>query len=303
MRYPIVFTADVAGDIQQYERLARFANEIKARGVVLGGDLAPWSEGHDLISAQRDFFENFLVPYSRGLRNNNSHVYVMMGNDDFRINVDVLERYDGDAFAYIHGRRVPVAEGFDIYGYSYVPLTPFDLKDWEKFDVRSLGVKRKKGFLGWFQQKERVIPSNVRMKGIVSSENGFQKVVFDEHDITDTIEDDLNDEGLLKRPERTLYVFHTPPYGTKLDKISQLRSVGSRAVRRFVEQNSPYATLSGHIHESPDISGYYADKVGNSPCFAVGNGNDNEGRYIAALLFDLCDIASTMERRILPLDE
>ena len=45
-------------------------------------------------------------------------------------------------------------------------------------------------------------------------------------------------------------VSHEPPYGTNADLAYSNRHVGSRVVRKFVEQHQPDLCLCGHIHES-----------------------------------------------------
>jgi Predicted phosphoesterases, related to the Icc protein len=45
-------------------------------------------------------------------------------------------------------------------------------------------------------------------------------------------------------------VIHTPPLNTKADRLGSGVSVGSPAVRRFLERAQPEVCLTGHIHES-----------------------------------------------------
>ena len=64
---------------------------------------------------------------------------------------------------------------------------------------------------------------------------------------------------------RAMFLFHTPPYNTGLDraaldgkKVNYVDldvHVGSIAVRRFIESRQPLLTLHGHIHESARITG------------------------------------------------
>ena len=46
--------------------------------------------------------------------------------------------------------------------------------------------------------------------------------------------------------------------------------VGSRAIRSFVAAQQPRLVLSGHIHESPRISGAWRDQVGRTPVVNPG---------------------------------
>lgn len=50
--------------------------------------------------------------------------------------------------------------------------------------------------------------------------------------------------------ERVVAVIHTPPLNTKADRLGSGVSVGSAAVRRFLERAQPEVCLTGHIHES-----------------------------------------------------
>ena len=47
-----------------------------------------------------------------------------------------------------------------------------------------------------------------------------------------------------------LLVAHTPPFDTAADKVNGTVSVGSHAVRTFIEKVQPEVCLTGHIHES-----------------------------------------------------
>jgi uncharacterized protein len=69
----------------------------------------------------------------------------------------------------------------------------------------------------------------------------------------------------LDNPERAVFNFHVPPYGTGLDEAPVLDSdlrvqtavgqvkmaaVGSTAVKETIERFQPLASLHGHVHES-----------------------------------------------------
>lgn len=61
-------------------------------------------------------------------------------------------------------------------------------------------------------------------------------------------------EGLSKLSfKNMILVTHVPPYGTKLDKIGNGKSIGSPSVRKIIEQKNPLVAISGHVHESRAI--------------------------------------------------
>jgi Icc-related predicted phosphoesterase len=45
-------------------------------------------------------------------------------------------------------------------------------------------------------------------------------------------------------------ICHAPPYGTMLDRITNLKHGGSRSVREFLQREKPRYFFCGHIHEA-----------------------------------------------------
>jgi putative phosphoesterase len=64
------------------------------------------------------------------------------------------------------------------------------------------------------------------------------------------IETMLNALPIPSTAHGTVVVSHAPPYGTKLDKMFFGFHVGSRALRKFIEERKPDVLLCGHIHEA-----------------------------------------------------
>jgi Icc-related predicted phosphoesterase len=61
-------------------------------------------------------------------------------------------------------------------------------------------------------------------------------------------------------------VCHAPPYGTVLDRITNLKHAGSKAVREFLKREEPRYFFCGHIHEAAGAS----DKLGPTSAMNVG---------------------------------
>jgi len=203
----------------------------------------------------------------------------MMGNDDCAVNMPVLTKHDGRLYNVIHGRRMPLADGFDIVGYSFVPITPFALKDWEKFDLINVPSQLKQAY-------QRRKASNYRLQGFRTSEGGFFEVKFTARmEKEDSIQKDFADSMYTRNSGRTVYVVHTPPDGTSLDIVLSGMHVGSFALRQFIEEFKPHLTLHGHIHEAVAVSGRFIEKIGNTTC--ITSGNHNEGSDLAVILFEL----------------
>lgn len=72
--------------------------------------------------------------------------------------------------------------------------------------------------------------------------------------------------------EYLILMSHTPPYGTKSDRIRSGQSVGSHSVRRFIEEVQPDVCLTGHIHEAKS-----EDQIGKTRI--VNPGRFEDGGY------------------------
>ena len=246
--FKLIYTADLHGNEEFYKRLLKKAEKENVNVVVIGGDLCgrEGSTINEKIKNQKIFLENFLVNLFKDFKKNkkNREIYLIMGNDDFRINLQVLENSDeGGILKAIHMKSLKLNKNFNIAGYSFVNPTPFRLKDWEKPDFDG-----------------DISPMQLFDEEIRSVEKG-----------AGTIEKDLSDLKKLSKPTKTIYVIHAPPYNTNLDIITTGTHVGSKSVRNFIEKEQPFLTLHGHIHESPKMSGSWKDKINKTICINVGS--------------------------------
>ena len=74
---------------------------------------------------------------------------------------------------------------------------------------------------------------------------------------------------VLDAPVRVM-VCHTPPYGTKVDRLTDGRPVGSPAVRQFILEQQPHVCITGHIHESAGVDRIGRTTILNAGPFAAG---------------------------------
>jgi Icc-related predicted phosphoesterase len=63
---------------------------------------------------------------------------------------------------------------------------------------------------------------------------------------------------------------HMPPSKLGLDVCQDGTTVGSDSVYDFIRNRQPLFSLHGHIHESPDVSGKWKNKVGNTIAIQPG---------------------------------
>ncbi len=214
----ILYATDIHGRKDVVDRLVKAGNRKSIDAVIIGGDMTP---GFDVF-LQRSFIEFCLIPKLSGLSGEGKQVFVQMGNDDFGVNMDLLEKAEKEGVLKVTHMKKHVMGKFEVMGYSCVNPFPFLFKEWERSE------------------------DDIR--------NDLEKIF----------------EGSDK--EKSIFVFHAPPHGTKLDIIHGGENMGSRSVREFIEKEQPLLTLHGHIHESAEISGSIKDRIGRTLCVNPGPG-------------------------------
>jgi Icc-related predicted phosphoesterase len=269
------FVSDLHGKIDRYTKLFEAVANEKPRAVLLGGDLLPhhWSQLTD-----GEFINDVLLAgfesLGQQLGDERPRVFIILGNDDDRSSEDhFVAGHEEGRWFYLHERWGAIAD-YPVFGYSYVPPTPFLLKDWERYDV-----------------------SRFTDAGCVSPERGHRTVPVDPDEIRfGTIAADLARLTEDRDLETSVLLFHSPPYQTDLDRAAlDGRTVdhapldvhvGSIAIQRFIEDRQPLLTLHGHIHESPRLTGNWRQKIGRTHAFSAAH----HGPELALVRFDLHDL-------------
>jgi Icc-related predicted phosphoesterase len=270
------FCSDIHGRTARYEQLFKLLAEELPDIVLLGGDLLP----HGLHrSVHTDFTREYLLPelkrLKEELRDRYPEILVILGNDDPMSEEPVfLEMESLNFWKYIHNRKVMI-DGYDFYGYSFVPPTPFRLKDWERYDV-----------------SKYVDP------GCISPEEGIRTVEPIIDISSATISHDLSSLAGEAGMERAVFLFHSPPYDTHLDRaaldgvmvdhVPMDVHVGSIAIMRFIEKQQPLVTLHGHIHESTRLTGKWSQQFGRTWSFNAAW----DGPELSLITFDLQEPAN-----------
>lgn len=217
-----------------------------------------------------------MLPLLQDFHKRHSEVKLLLdfGNDDLAAVYDLASERDGEDFHLLHKRVVALSDNLAVMGYMNVNPTPFFIKDREKPDCRDHTGLSARG---------------VAVKGFVTAGGEPIPHILDAGD--GTLEDDLD---ALSRTfteqawnhHSFIFISHVPPKETALDCIGSAVHVGSLAVRRFIEKwagtGRLVATLHGHIHESPWMSGRVRDEIHGVPCFNVGQ----KMKILRALLFD-----------------
>lgn len=261
--------SDIHGNDVKYRKLCTYIKQNLPDAVFIAGDVLP----NYYITEPLEFIEDTLKPLLSELKDEINEqypdIYLITGNDDAAVSCEHLRYLELKGLIHFSNKIVINQAGYTVFGYPYVPPTPFLLKDWEKYDI------------------SRYLPRDT-----VSPEDGIRTIevpanIKKYNTIKDDLEELSEDVGDFSK---TICLFHSPPVETNLDKIygngingdKELLSVGSYAIRKFIEKNQPLVTIHGHIHESTDITGYWQDRIGRTVCFNAAN----SGSELALIEFD-----------------
>ena len=273
----VIYTSDLHVDEDHYQRLLKLEEDQMPDCLIIGGDLIPVSpSANEPLDHQREFIKGSLVPWISKLKNSkpDCSLYLMMGNYDKAINMDLLEGLEREGMIHLlHKRHYTLDPELHLVGYGYVPITPFSLKDWERYDTN-----------------EKIFTIQPR-KSFVSTKKGMQEIDFKEMlEKEKTIEEDMGCLLRMSDPKRTIYVMHSPPYDTALDRIFDGSPCGSKSIRRFIEKHQPPLSLHGHIHESHQVSGSFMEEIGRT--IAINPGQ--EAGKLHAAVFNTNDVKGTL---------
>jgi Icc-related predicted phosphoesterase len=238
----------------------------------MGGDILPHAmKGSDKYI---DFMDDYLFPEFIKLRDRMGdqypEIFLILGNDDPAIEEHkFMEAGEKGLLRYINEKKV-ILGAFSVYGYCFVPPTPFQLKDWEKYDV-----------------------SRYVDPGCTHPDEGYRSVEPSKNIVYETIQKDLEKLTAGEDLTKAVFLFHSPPYDTHLDRAAldgQMIDhvpldvhVGSIAIKRFIEERQPLLTLHGHIHESARLTGKWKQQIGNT--IAINAAHD--GDELSAVILDL----------------
>jgi Icc-related predicted phosphoesterase len=257
-----LYTSDLHGEIHLYQELLSLAVSSSSEILAIGGDLLPsfppTKRYEHMVPNQKTFIDQFLSPLFKRMLETTSiqRVFLIPGNWD--LGYPFLFGETAEKIIDLNQKSYRLKNGYEFIGYPFVPPTPFRPKDYEKMDDREAP---------WPPQKN---PSYIR-----SSDQADRLTPIDPYLYLrgrETIEEDLDRLPKPLHPKRAIYVMHSPPLGTRLDLIQGGKSAGSRSIKAFIEKNQPLLTLHGHIHEAPELSGAYVDRIGETLSVDPGQG-------------------------------
>ena len=277
------FVTDMHGSRPRYRALFERIEKERPDAVFFGGDLLPLSAGlEDPAPGENEprdfwpFFEGKLRALHSSLGKAYPQIFMIFGNDDPRAQEDQGVKLEQAGLLHYAHNRWRSIETFSVIGYSYIPPTPFLLKDWERYDV-----------------------SRYMDPGCVSPEEGHRSVPVSDQEVRfSTIKDDLAQLVENRNLAHCVLLFHSPPYRSNLDRaaldgkmidhIPLDVHVGSIAIRRCIEERQPLITLHGHIHESTRLTGNWRCRIGETHCLSAAH----DGPELCLVVFDMDQPAS-----------
>ena len=264
----LLFATDFHGNQQAYDLLFELAQARQPDAIVLGGDLCPYPHrGMEPLTLQRLFVERWLRPRVRDFSASCAvPIIAIPGNDDCAgLDPSFRALEDEANWHWIPGRSMALSKDWSIAGLPLVPVTPFFMSDYDRLDSSDWEPA--------FWPEDAMFTEDGKTR-LEPGESLRQRPPLDA---------ELATLAGLGSPDRTIYVLHSPPYGTALDQMHDGRSIGSRAIADFIEREQPPLTLHGHIHESPDQSGSVVEHRGRTTSF-------NPGGSLARLQAVLVDV-------------
>jgi len=247
----VVYTSDLHGNLDLYRAAGEAAVRARAEALIFGGDLCPGTPSgasRRLPIEQPEFILQRLSPLFEtwkeahpGLR-----IFAIPGNDDCQTVLPALEELEKRNLAENLHQTTRSLGPYALMGLAYVPPTPFQLKDFERWDD---GPERNSNSYSY-----RCFMGTPRgFKAIDSFQSYLDSVPSIKHELQ---------RLRIRDPEHTAAVIHTPPFHTHCDVLFDGRHIGSKAVRSWIEKYQLRLTLHGHVHESPKLSGTFFDRIG-----------------------------------------
>lgn len=255
----VVYTSDLHGHLALYRAAGEAAARYSADALIFGGDLCPVTPSASNIylpQSQPAFLLRELQPLLSEWKNAQPRlrIFAIPGNDDCQTILPALAELESQGLLEnLHCATKTLGE-YTLVGLSFVPPTPFAIKDFERRDLsddRVEGIQTAWSMLGCAHGFERIGDFAAYLR------------------VQPSIEEEL--DGLpVTEPARTVAVVHSPPFGTVCDLLLNREHIGIRALRRWIERRQPLLTMHGHIHESPWVSGKFCQRLGATTIVNAG---------------------------------
>lgn len=299
----VYFAADVHGSEICFRKFLNAVKVYKADVAILGGDLT----GKlliPIIEVRRGFYEGNFLNRKWRVENENELVKLLKMIRDSGFYPKVM---DEDEYYKIRSEKALVDKLFDEMSVevmrSWVRLAEERLKNtgiecyiMPGNDDRKIidKVLKESNFVVNPDEKVLEIKEGVEMLSLGASNPTPWKTPreYSEEELEKKLISLISN---TKKPEATIFNIHVPPYGTIIDLAPLLDEnlrvvtkggriimvhVGSKSVRKVIENYQPLIGLHGHIHESKGIA-----TIKKTACFNPGS-EYNEG-FLRGVIIDI----------------
>ena len=275
----VCFTSDLHGSTRLYDQLAELLRTTTPELLILGGDLFRDVDPNQPVPPQIDALTARFIERIETWRTALPRLIVacILGNHELAPMWDTLRpHHDAGTFMLLSNEQVSNINGLTFVGYSSAPPSPHWAKDFERLDMRRDPIPKFAG-VAWNDQRQELRQ--------VDLARHFGRRA--------TILQQLEQTPPAASP--WIFVAHPPPYESKLDRLPNVPyPIGSKAVRQFIEDRQPFVSLHGHVHESPEISESFTDRIGQTLCVNPGQGH----QQLQAVIFDADDPAGTIRHTV-----
>jgi Icc-related predicted phosphoesterase len=252
----LIITSDIHCNENHWDTLYKVCLKNKPDVVTIAGDLYPKTFG----LLKQNFFFKFIEKSLKQL-SKICCVVLIPGNDDNSDKLDFLLEMEQKGYCYDISDKVFNIKGYDFVGCPWVNDHPFGYKYWVKPEFKNdLGIRS-------LQFSSPLLVENSEIKLI----QNYEQFLSERKSLYDTLIDlslKVNDRS------KSIWLIHAPPYESGLDTVSTGVCVGSKAVRKFIEEYQPLLTLHGHIHESFQVTGCWKTKIKDTLCINAGQENN-----------------------------
>jgi len=248
----LVYVSDLHGRNEHFDFAFAQAGRERADALVLGGDLVPMVK---TVQAQVDWVAAYLRPrLSFHQARGGCPVLLIPGNHEYASTVQAYDDLAAEGLCLqLHGRIARLG-GWEFLGYAPTIPSPWYVKDQERRDLTGDPAP---------QICRKPLADLGRGEWEVENEAEW----FTAHP---SIQAELAALPVPADWRRTVFLCHSPPKETGLDRTLHGLAVGSAAVRDFIARRQMPLALHGHIHEAPQVCGYCGCRLGTTLCINPG---------------------------------
>ena len=253
----ILYFTDVHGDKRKIIAIKDIAKEHNIDLIIDGGDSLPKNDPTHFVQ------KKYLKWLKKEINKLSIDYCLMLGNDDLIIFDQDLIELDKKLknFHYIAQNKITINDVV-IIGCNWVKDYPFRLKDRCLLDNRKSELDMQFGLPMFVTKDSFDIKSN------------WENIVKKRPRLNEKL-DSLPQPSKKDKKKKVIYVVHMPPNQLSLDVCQNMAAVGSQSVYDFIDKMKPWISLHGHIHESPNLTNIWKNKINETIVIQPGQEYNN----------------------------